>query len=271
MSAEIPEQRPTDESAAVEPASDVRRTLRRLGPLGLLAVVSVTLPGVGGFLLLYYINDLATWFRSHGDVGPALYVLLFALSSGLALLPTYAQSALGGWAFGAWRGSSAATVGFALGAVLGYGVARAAGGDRARALIDENRKWKAVYDALLGGGWLRTLGIVTLLRLPPNSPFAATNLVLAAAGVRLPVYALGTVIGLAPRTCAAAFLAAGLREFSMGGLKRPWLMTTGIVVTIAVLAIIGVLANGALKRVTREEFRTPSAPCPESAARTPPD
>ncbi|MCG3126304.1 MAG: hypothetical protein CHACPFDD_01136 [Phycisphaerae bacterium] len=252
MNAETPQPPPSDESAPQKPGQDVRETLRRLGPLGPLAVVSVTLPGVGGFLLLYYINDLAAWFRSHGDVGPALYVLLFALSSGLALLPTYAQSALGGWAFGAWRGSAAASAGFALGAVLGWGVARAAGGDRARALIDENRKWKAVYEALLGGGWLRTLGIVALLRLPPNSPFAATNLVLAAAGVRLPVFALGTLIGLAPRSCAAAFLAAGLREFSMGGLKRPWLMPTGIVVTVAVLVIIGMLANNALQRMTRD-------------------
>jgi MFS family permease len=36
--------------------------------------------------------------------------------------------------------------------------------------------------------------IVTLVRLPPNSPFAITNLVLASAGVPRPVYLLGTAI-----------------------------------------------------------------------------
>lgn len=220
-------------------------TLRRLGPAGPLALVSATLPMLGGFALLATLNPVGEWLKGHETTGWFLYIAGFALLAGLAVLPTYAQAVLGGWAFGVAAGFPAALLGFVGGALLGYAVARWASGNRVVELIEEHPRWRAVYDALLRSGSAKTLVIVTLLRLPPNSPFAMTNLVLSATRVPLGIYLLATAIGMAPRTAVAVYIASTLKALSFDELQRPWLL-----VTVAVLLVIGTIANRALARVT---------------------
>ncbi|MBL8746019.1 MAG: TVP38/TMEM64 family protein [Phycisphaerae bacterium] len=237
--------------------------LKRLGFASVLAVVAVVLPPLGGFLVLGYMDTIAQWLDSHREYGPAVYACAFAVLAGLALLPTYAQAILGGWAFGIAGGFPAALVGFFGGSLIGYAVARPTASERVTRVIDEQPKWAAVRDALVPAahdprhGSLRTLGIVTLLRLPPNSPFAITNLVLASVRVPLWIYSVGTIVGMAPRTLAAVWLGdalhgqfASIRE----GLSAPkpwWLFAAMIAGTVVVLGIIGVIANKAVERVTR--------------------
>ena len=226
---------------------------RRLGPAGPLAVVAAVMPALGGILLLVYINEAGVWLRSHGLAGVALYTAAFAVLAGLALLPTYAQAALGGWAFGLAIGFPAALAGFFGGAVIGYYVSRGASGDRVEALIREKPKWRAVRDALVGRGFWPTFGIVTLLRLPPNSPFALTNLVMASVRVPPAPFILGTLIGMAPRTGAVVALAAMANAASAADAVKerpPWLIPVGIGITIAVLLVIGHIANKAIAKVT---------------------
>jgi len=230
--------------------STVAVTLRRLGPAGPLALVSATLPMLGGFVLLATLNPVGEWLKGHETIGWFLYVAGFALLAGLAVLPTYAQAVLGGWAFGLAGGFPGALLGFAGGALLGYTLARWASGNRVVELIEEHPRWRAVYDALLRSGSLKSLLIVTLLRLPPNSPFAVTNLVLSATRVPLGIYLLATVIGMAPRTAVAVYVASTLKTLSFDEMQRPWLLVAGIVVTVAVLLVIGTIANRALARVT---------------------
>lgn len=236
--------------AAQGHALDSAEIVRRLGPAGALAVVAATLPALGGFLLLAQLGTVGAWLGSHEGTGLLIYLAGFAFTSGLALLPTYSQSALGGWTFGFAAGFPAALGGLIGGALIGYGVARPAAGQRVIRLIDEHPRWRAVYDALLGGSLLRTLLIVTLLRLPPNSPFAITNLVLAATRVPLTVYMLGTALGMAPRTGMVVFLASRAPDFDPAR-GQDWLYwAISIVTTLVVLAVIGVLANHALLRIT---------------------
>jgi len=224
--------------------------VRRLGPLSVLAVIAAALPGLGGFALLYFRDAAASWLLSHESLGVALYVACFALTAGLALLPTYAQAIIGGFVFRFPAGFPAALGGFVGASLIGYGVARLASADRATRLIEEQPKWKVVYDALLGGGFWRTLGIVTLLRVPPNSPFAITNLVLAATRTRLSVYALGTLIGMAPRTAAAVYIGSQLKTLSDFGAPR-WYFWVGVALTLVVLGILGALIQNAIHRATQ--------------------
>lgn len=233
--------------AAAAPPT-VGGVLRRIGPAGPLAVLAVALPGIGGFLLLGSVTVVGPWLKGHGALGVGLYVLGFALLAGLAILPTYAQAVLGGWAFGFITGFPAALAGFLGGALLGYGVALRATGDRVVRLIAEQPKWRAVYDALLRGGFWRTLLLVTLVRVPLNSPFAITNLVMAATRVPPAAYALGTLLGMAPRTAAAVLIAANVKELTLTGGPNRWLWGASIAVTIAVVALIGHMASRALAR-----------------------
>lgn len=254
---------PTTTDPARSGTTSTSEWLKRLGPASILAVVALALPPLGGFLVLGYMDTIAQWLESHREAGPWIYAGAFAVLAGLALLPTYAQAILGGWAFGVVGGFPAAMAGFTGGALIGYGVARPTASARVTTLIDEQPKWAAVRDALVPSahdahrGVLRTLGIVTLLRLPPNSPFAITNLVLASVRVPLWIYAVGTIVGMAPRTLAAVWLGQTLHgQFSSiaEGLdaKKPWwLFVAMIVATLIVLGIIGMIANKAIERVTK--------------------
>lgn len=232
---------------------DVKAVYRRLGPLGPLALVVIPLPIIGIVLLVGRMSWAGAWLQTQGEFGIVVYAAGFALLAGLAILPTHLQAVVGGWAFGRMWGTVGALLGILGAATIGYLIARRASGDRAVKLIAEQPKWKAVYDALIGGGFFKTLLIVTLVRIPPNSPFAITNMVMAATCVRWVPYIIGTVVGIAPRTAAAVYIGAQLSELSLKNARQTWFVVAGIVTLIIVVIIIGVLANHALAKVTAGE------------------
>lgn len=230
--------------------------LRRLGPAGALGIAWALVPALGGFVLLASIGSISDWLAARGSLGLGLYVGLFVVAAGCGLLPTYAQAVLGGWVFGLAVGIPAALLGFTGAAILGYLITRLVARERAERVIREHPRALAVRDALIGRGFWRTLGIVTLVRVPPNSPFALTNLVLASSGVRPLVFALGTMIGMTPRTIVAiAFAAAaagtGARDIQTFVKDGPGalVMVGGIVVMLIVLVILGRIGNAAIQRV----------------------
>jgi uncharacterized membrane protein YdjX (TVP38/TMEM64 family) len=231
------------------------RVARALGPAGPLALLSAGMPAIGGILIIGSLGDIGPWLRDLGAGGLILYAGAIALLAGASLLPTYAQAILGGWAFGFAAGFPAALIGITLGALLGYAIGRAASGERIIRLIDEKPKWHAVRDALAGGGFLKTLGLVTLLRLPPNSPFAITNLVMSSVRIAILPYTLGTIIGLAPRTGVAVYAASQIQgALSDETPSKPgWMIGASIGLTILIVLIIGNIANHAIDRVTRAQ------------------
>jgi uncharacterized membrane protein YdjX (TVP38/TMEM64 family) len=256
---------------------DRQTMLRKLGPAGLLGIVWTVMPAVFGVLLLANLGTLSDWLRADLTIGLAVYVCIFVLSAGFGLLPTYAQALLGGWVFGTWLGFSAALAGFTGAAVLGYVIARTVSRDRIEDVIERDLRARAIRDALVGRGFWRTLLIVSLLRVPPNSPFALTNLVMASTGVGKRAYVLGTSIGMAPRTFIAALIAAqaaatGSRDLQELARSAGWtVMIGGLVVMIIVLAIIGVIANHALERVgvSLRGPRRPDTPAPDGNSDSP--
>jgi uncharacterized membrane protein YdjX (TVP38/TMEM64 family) len=242
---------PPREGSAVASLSfrKIREFLGRIGPAGPLAVIAGTLPALGGFLLLGLLGVVGPWLAGHDGVGVAVYIAGFSVAAGLALLPTYAQAVLGGWSFGLAGGTAAALAGFGGAALIGYAIARRASGDRVVTLIESNPKWDAVYRALIRSGFWKTLLIVILVRVP-SSPFALTNLVMAATRVPLPTYILGTLLGMAPRTIAAVFIGSHMAELDFGQARNIWLVVGGIVGILIAFAIINQIANNAIARVT---------------------
>jgi uncharacterized membrane protein YdjX (TVP38/TMEM64 family) len=233
---------------------------KEMGFASVLGVLASTLPLLGSIALYAYIKPVAEWLRTHPE-GIWIYLAGFVLLGGVALLPTYAQAALGGFAFGAAMGIPLALGGFAGAAVLGYFIAMAASPERVRKVVDRDVRAAAVRRALAGGGFLRQTGMVTLLRLPPTSPFALTNLVLAAAGVKLAPFVIGTLIGMAPRTIVAVVIGAGIKELTKDTLDSAtpkWVWWAGIGVSVAVLAVIMLAAKKALAGVLREHGAAPS-------------
>jgi uncharacterized membrane protein YdjX (TVP38/TMEM64 family) len=227
-----------------------KQVFSRLGPVGPMALVAASLPAVGTLVLLYLLKqtEFGPWLRAQGGTGMALYVIGYVVLAGLAVCNTYAPSLVGGFAFGAWMGGAAAMTGVCAAAITAFFAVRWMSGDRVTSIIAEQPKWRAVRDALIGGGFWRTLGIVALIRVS-SSPFAVTNLVLGSTRVNTAAYILGTITGFAPRTLATVIIGAHLSHWDPNA-KSKWLVIGGIVVTLVVLGIIGTIANHAVQKVT---------------------
>lgn len=207
----------TKAAARPEGAGGALREARELGHVSILALMAVTLPALGGFLLLGSAPALRAWLNPEDPpvpALPALYALAFGLATGLALLPTYALSAVSGYLFGQAGGSAVAMVGVTLGAAIGWVWASRLARDRLTARLAQSEKAEAVRRALVERSGLSATGLVTLLRFPPNSPFALTNLAMGAGGVRFVPFLLGTALGMAPRTILAALIGGAAADLA---------------------------------------------------------
>jgi len=222
----------------------------RLGPAGLLTAIASVSPLIGGFVILGFVQRLAPWIRSQGSLGALIYVTSFWIFGGFPIVPTYAYSGLAGWTFGIIKGFWLAMAAFAGAAALGYAFADWLAGDRALRMIDEHPKWQAVRRALVGRGFWRTLWIVTLLRLPPTSPFSFVTYVMAIARVPVAAYLLGTLAGLAPRTLAVVITFANLEQLDFAHPLQSWMRIAGIVVTLVVVYVITRIAQNAAREIT---------------------
>ncbi len=250
------------EGAPVENAEGVKGEAslwQRLGAAGPMAAAAAAMPAIGGFVVLGTLGIVGPWLRSHGAEGVALYVVALAVCAGLALLPTYSQAILGGWAFGFATGFPAALGGIFGGAVIGMLVARRAASDDVMKVLASRPEWLAVRNAMVGSGFWKALGMVTLVRLPPNSPFALTNLALGSTRVPWGAALLGTVIGLAPRTAAAVWIAASVQSLAATEAKDAvkermpeWVVIGGIGLSVVVVVVIGMIATRVMKHWVRE-------------------
>jgi uncharacterized membrane protein YdjX (TVP38/TMEM64 family) len=238
---------------AATPPSLFRRTsrfLRRLGPAGPVAVAASVLPGLGSLLLYGRLGVIAPWLRDHPLVGPVLCAGVFAVAGGVALVPSYALSALCGWSFGFPVGLTATLCGFLAAALAGYAMGRIADGGRTLAVVSETPKWRAIRDALATGGFGKGVLVVALVRLAPVAPFSLTNFVMAAAQVRPLPYAVGTLCGMVPRTAVVVFAASRLSSVDAPLAQDPWLVAAGALATVAVVVALGWIAKKGLAQVT---------------------
>ena len=245
----------TDDSPTEHGVPTGREFVQEAGAAGVLAILWTLLPAVLGLSLLYFLGSVSDWLAQQGMLGVLIYIAFFGISAGLGLFPTYAQAILGGWVFGTIVGIPAALTAIILASFIGYVIARVVSGDRVKLILQRHSKSEAIRRALIGRSALRTLGIITLIRIPPNSPFALTNLLIAACGVPLTTCLVGTAIGMLPRTAliivvAAAARAAGVENFEefMSQGRDPWMIGIGILTAVVVLVIIGSIAKSALQR-----------------------
>lgn len=250
----------TPDSEAPAPHGLDKEDVRELRSTGVLGIAWAVLPGVLGITLLYQLGGVSEWLTARPDLGLFLYVVAFSVTAGLGLLPTYAQATLGGWVYGFGVGFSGALFGFTVASAIGYGIARLVSGDHVRHVLARHPQAKVIERELVGRGGLRALLVVTLLRVPPNSPFSLTNLAFAAVRVPLPIYLVGTLVGMAPRTAvyvgfAAAAKSAGAEDIQSFVSDGPgwWVFVAGVVLMVAVFAILGRMANLALEKYGAQE------------------
>ena len=189
---------------------------------------------------------------------------LFAFFTGSALLPTYALSFASGVFFGPVWGSLVAMFGVTIGALVGYAWGTLLARKRVMRVVEANPRVKLIRSAIIDRSIKDETVAVTLIRIPPNSPFALTNLIMSSLKVRLLPYFVGTFIGIAPRTLIAVFLGVGVGELagakSAGGQIR---IALSIAVGLAVFIFIYRLFSSWVKERLAEHAAQGNPPSPE--------
>ena len=210
------------------------------------------LPPLGSFLLLATLTTFAPWLRENVALGLVLYFFAATALVGLSLLPSFAAAMFAGWTFGFGLGLVWSMAAFTASSLVAYAMGRWIVRDRVVALIAGNLAAQAVHRALLGD-WRRIVIVTALLRLSPLPSFAVVNFILASARTPLGGCTVGTVIGLVPRTAAAAFVAAGIEKLHAENLTDTplWVSIGGLVAFAFTSLAIGLLARRALTRMSR--------------------
>ncbi len=235
----------------------IGQIISRLGPAAWLGIAWGTLPAIAGITLLFSMGRIAPLLVGTEtepgmtlSMGLTVFVVIFIITAGLGLLPTFSQAILAGFAFGIAWGFPAALVGFGGASIIGYFIAERVARKKVEAEIHHHPKAEIVRDAFIRHGFWRALGILTLLRVPPNSPFALTTYVMSVSGVRLVPFLIATIVGMAPRTFVAVWI--GSRVSNWDEIHKPkWLIIGGIVLMVAVLILLGKLANKALEQAMK--------------------
>jgi uncharacterized membrane protein YdjX (TVP38/TMEM64 family) len=149
-----------------------------------------------------------------------------------------------------------------IGAAIGYAWSALLARKKAMQVIDRDKRARAVRDALADRGGLGTIGVVALLRVPPNSPFAITNLVMSATHVRFVPFILGTAIGMAPRTLLAVWIGSTIGDLLkalQGGAGKWKLIGIGVSIAVAltIFWLFGRWSKQALARLREAEGVAP--------------
>lgn len=224
-----------------------RSAIAGLGAAGPLFVAATVGPALGAAALAATTDAWLPWFAP--DVGSAAaFAALGVLAAAGCLLPTHATSLVAGFVFGHVAGAGLALLVVALAALLGYLLLGRLAGGSLRASVLAAPRARAVHGALLGRGEARTGWLIALLRLSPLLPFAATNLLLAALGVRVVTFFVATVVGNTPRAVAMALVGAEMQAFDLAAGPGDGWRAVAIATSLLVVVVVARMARQALQR-----------------------
>ncbi len=209
---------------------------------------------VGGPLLglLVLGATSASWLPMCDDGPGSLFAFLVigSLMAALCLVPTHMTSLLAGYLFGTWAGALSGFLVVFFAAILGFAGFSRIVGDRVMESVGAMPRAATVHRALFGRSTGRTIWLITLLRLSPVMPFAATNLLMASFRVRAWVFLCATILGVSPRSIGVAMVGAQLSDLDWSAGGSVWSTIVAIASTLLVVWLIGRYARAALRRET---------------------
>lgn len=235
----------------------VKKSILELGALGPLLAFTVLAPGIGVLALGASHPVWLPFFRTNPDATILTFMLTVTLLTGLSLIPTHALSLTTGLLYGVVQGTFMASVCVVLAAYCSYKISGQVVGDRALAALRQRPQADQLFRELLKQNSLRTIMIIALLRLSPLMPFAATNVLLAAARLKLLDFLMGSFLGLFPRVFLVVLAGAGLGELNFNHGAGQELLLLGILSTVLILVITGRLAKKTLGRVVGASHSAP--------------
>ena len=233
--------------------SKLKSILIELGSLGPVLAFAVLAPGLG-ILVLTVTHE--NWLPDLRELNLQNFIVFTGsavILAGLSLVPTHAVSLIAGMLYGVYYGPLAAILCILMASILSFLVTDKIVGDKATQALIKRPQAKSVFDELLRHKFQRTVTIISLVRLSPIMPFAGTNVLLAAAKVKMSEFLLGSAIGLAPRIILVAVAGAGLSQLDLKQKSSSELLILGIVATLITLIVIGKFAKKALSKYIKTE------------------
>ncbi len=222
-----------------------------LGKLTPIALIATFLPMLGTSILFAFGYPLGLWLKENPGIGVIGFFAGVLIFCGLALVPTNVIGIIGGFAFGFDLGLAILLTAIVGASFLSFLIHRRIIGDKVPDIAARHPKGQAIYEALVGQGFLRTTTIVLLVRLSIMMPFALTNFILASAKVPIPTFLIGTLLGMLPRSAAVVLAGAGLSELSLDLPLNSWVVVFGIAATLFSMIVISVISKRALDKLTR--------------------
>jgi len=242
----------------IEPADSARPgafTARRMLPLATLvaAIIAAFAFHLDRYLSFEQLAAHREWLLAAVDrlgiLAAFLFVLAYAMVTGLSLPGAAVLTMTSGFLFGTLAGTIIAVCGATLGATLVFLIARTAFGDVLRARAGP------FICKLEAGFRANAFSYLLVLRLVPLFPFFVVNLVPAFLGVRLPTFVFATFVGIIPGGIVYASLGSGLGAVIERG-ERPDL---GIIFQPRVVGPLAALALLALAPVAYKHFHRSKA------------
>ena len=201
------------------------------------------------------------WTAGHREIAGITFVALYIVAT-VCFLPGVVLTFAAGAIFGVVSGVALVSLGSTLGATAAFFVGRTLARDWISRRIAAWPKFNALNAALGARGFW----IVLLTRLSPAFPFFLLNYAYGVSAVRPRDYIAGSWLGMLPATVAyvyAGSVAASLGEVLSGklrlGASGPWLLSLGLIATIAVTVLITRVAKRFLDREI-DVTRTAKAP-----------
>jgi uncharacterized membrane protein YdjX (TVP38/TMEM64 family) len=202
---------------------------RASGRLKRFAAVATVLACVGTAVAFYSQQGFAldprmlrARIEDFGWLAPAVYVVAAALRPFL-ILPSWVVMSAGGLLFGVWGGIAWGSVGFSLGALLAFSLARALGRDAVSSRLGGRAARIDSYISERGAPWMALYTAVPVTVLTPVHMGAGLS------GMTLAAFALAAISGLVPRTALYSFFGDSIAqgEWSRIGVALALIGVTG--------------------------------------------
>ena len=199
-----------------------------------------------------WLVQLQSWIKTLGLFAPAAYVLLYVATT-LLLIPGSLLTIGAAGIFSFWKALAVVLVGANVGALAAFLLTRAFLRERVARWAVGNPKFAALDRAIGREGFK----MVLLVRLSPVFPFTLLNYFLGLTTVRVSSYVLANLIGMLPGTFLYVYIGATARDALSAGASGvgAWqlaLRVTGLLATIAVVALVTRTARKALAQVEHE-------------------
>lgn len=237
------------------------------GALASSAVIAEAIQ-IGGTAVLLYLGQKYTgtdspvdavatmidYIKSLGTAGYGVFGVAMVFFQVVPIAAAFVLTVSAGAIFGAVKGTVTVLTCSTVSAMISFFIGRSIGRDRLVKTVQGSKDLMAIDKALETASFIKSLTLITLLRLSPVLPFAWANYAFGLTPVAPAAFSIGTFVGCAPNV--AAYVSAGQvgADVAVNGVpENPALLVVGALATLGAITSAGNIATGAIQELEAEE------------------